>query len=181
MRQPSRRIPQLPKPKPSLMGWLVLTVLATSLLYFAYSMFVAAPWLSAAVVFVLLVTMLISSRTIKRRLAALASQRAGESICEFARSFDTRTIDTRVIRAVYEELQKELHNIHPSFPIRASDFLLEDLLLDPDDLDLTLGPDIAKRTGRSLMYTSENPYFDKVRTVSDLVMFFDAQPRESAT
>ena len=50
-------------------------------------------------------------------------------------------------------------------------------MLDPDDVDLSLAPDIAQRAGRSLDDTSRNPYFAKVHTVKDLVLFFNAQPR----
>ncbi|MBK0114962.1 MULTISPECIES: hypothetical protein [unclassified Delftia] len=43
----------------------------------------------------------------KTRLQALASARNGESICGFARSFDLRSTDPLVVRAVYARLQSE--------------------------------------------------------------------------
>jgi len=114
-------------------------------------------------------------------LVALASERTGESICEFARSFNTREVDTWVIRAVYEQLQEYLAPIQPAFPVRGSDRLVKGLLEDPDDLDLSLINEIAERTGRSLDNAENNPLFGKVLTVEDLVLFFNAQARNSAT
>jgi len=43
----------------------------------------------------------------KTRLQALAAARNGESICGFARSFDLRSTDPLVVRAVYARLQSE--------------------------------------------------------------------------
>ena len=43
-----------------------------------------------------------NKRRTKRHFTELARARAGQSICEFSRSFDTRETDTWVIRAVYE-------------------------------------------------------------------------------
>lgn len=48
------------------------------------------------------------SRREALRLARMAQGRAGESICQFARSIDCRRVDTWVVRAVYEELQRSL-------------------------------------------------------------------------
>jgi hypothetical protein len=62
--------------------------------------------------------------------------------------------------------------------VRASDSLLNDLKNDSDDVeDLLL--DIAERSGRSLDKTENNPYYGKVRTVSDLVFFINAQPAKA--
>ncbi len=71
-------------------------------------------------------------------------------------------------------------HVHPSFPVRASDRLMEDLRLDDDDLDFDLAMQIEQRTGRSLDQTKTNPLLGKVKTVRDLVLFFNAQPRRSA-
>jgi hypothetical protein len=112
------------------------------------------------------------------KLHALASARSGQSICEFTRDFDYRSVDTWIIRAVYEQLQSQLTHIHPAFPIRADDRLKEDLLLDDDDLDLDVAQEVEARTRRRLDGAIGNPYFDKVKTVRDLVLFFQSQPRE---
>ena len=122
-----------------------------------------------------------SVQRIKIDLQTLAASRHGESLCEFARSFDCRVIDTWIIRAVYEELQEELHCYAPDFAIRASDSLEKDLHIEPEDLDLSLAPAISTRTGRTLERIGNNPYWGKVKSVSDLVMFFDKQPHSSPT
>jgi len=110
----------------------------------------------------------------RRHLARLAAQRQGESICQFARAFARRTVDTWVIRAVYESLHGYLGG---QLPIRADDRLQQDLRLDGDDLDLDLLAEMARLSGRSLERTADNPWFDRVTTVRDLVTFLGHQPR----
>ncbi|RQO81616.1 hypothetical protein [Acidovorax sp. FJL06] len=109
------------------------------------------------------------------RLARLAQSRAGESICQFARSIDCRRVDTWVVRAVYEELQGSLSSAEP-VPLRVTDHLQRDLRLDADDLD-DLIVDMAQRARRCLAHTSANPLFGKVATVGELVEFLHVQPR----
>ena len=113
------------------------------------------------------------------KLNRLAEARNRESICTFARAFDARSIDPWVIRAVYEQLQEHLKPTKPPFPLLPTDRLRQDLMLDDDDLDMDLVPDIAARTGRPLSGSAENPYFGKVVTVRDLVEFFCAQPKSA--
>lgn len=113
----------------------------------------------------------------RRHLATLAAQRDGESICQFARSFARREVDTWVVRAVYESLHGYLGG---RLPIRAADRLKQDLRLDADDLDLDLLEQMARLSGRSLERTADNPWFDRVMTVRDLVSFLVHQPRLAA-
>lgn len=115
------------------------------------------------------------SRREALRLARMAQGRAGESICQFARSIDCRRVDTWVVRAVYEELQRSL-SAAVAVPLRLTDTLQSDLRLDADDLD-DLVADMAQRARRSLADTSANPLFGEVTTVGDLVEFLQAQPR----
>jgi hypothetical protein len=117
------------------------------------------------------------SRREERKLRALAFQREGQTICEFARDFEAREVDTWIIRAVYEQLQGQLKHVHPSFPIRADDRLKEDLLLDDDDLDMDLAQEVELRTGISIANPDNNPYFGKVRSVRDFVLFFEHQAK----
>jgi hypothetical protein len=112
----------------------------------------------------------------KARIKKLGESRAGESICEFARSFDAKQVDTWVIRAVYEQLQEYLGG-DPAVPIRASDRLKDDIPIDLEDLEMDLVADIAKRSRRSLNDTKSNPFFGKVKTVEDLVLFLNAQQK----
>lgn len=119
------------------------------------------------------------SRREALRLARMAQSRAGESICQFARSIDCRRVDAWVVRAVYEELQRTL-SVAVAVPLRVTDHLERDLRLDADDLD-DLVADMAQRARRSLADTAANPLFGKVTTVGDLVEFLQAQPRLPAS
>lgn len=104
----------------------------------------------------------------------LCEERRGLCICEFAKEFDAKTVDTWIIRATYEQLQAALPTKH-TVPVKASDNLLDVLKLDEDDLDLDLVEEIAQRTGRSLWNYENNPYYGKVTTARNLVLFFNHQ------
>ncbi|EDX89816.1 hypothetical protein ADG881_1918 [Alcanivorax sp. DG881] len=54
-------------------------------------------------------------------------------------------------------------------------------MLDQDDLDLDLVEEIAQRTSRSFDGYESNPYYGKVTTARNLVLFFNHQARASAT
>ena len=102
----------------------------------------------------------------------MAEERKELSICEFSRSFDTKKIDTWVLRAVYEQLQ----NYVPKIPIKADDLLFELLEIDEEDLEFGLIEEIAQRTGRSIENTESNKFYGNVKTVNDLVNFINEQP-----
>ena len=108
----------------------------------------------------------------RRRLAAA---RDGESICEFARSFDRKT-DTWILRAVYEEVSRYFSVDGRPLPIRRTDRCEKDLKIDPEDLN-DLASDVAFRAQRSLNGSEKNPLYNKVQTVGDLVAFFEHQPK----
>jgi hypothetical protein len=133
----------------------------------------------ASVAFIALVigVSVVSNRNDRVHLRELAAARSGESICSFAREVGCRNVDTWIVRAAYEEIQGYLAPLLPQFPVRCSDRLVEDLRIDPDDLDEELAIDIAERTSRNMRDTEANAYFGKVRTVRDLIMFFQAQPK----
>jgi hypothetical protein len=178
MRIASRHMPKY-KAKSRKAAWLFLAMLVSCMAYVAFAepvvVLVGAALIGAALLY--------ARGEIKRDahlLRALAEVRHGESICEFARNFDPRTVDTWIVRAVYEQLQDQLKSRHPRFPLRASDRLKQDLLLDDDDLDLDIAEMVEQRTGRSLERIEENPLFGKVETARDLVLFFNAQPMRSA-
>lgn len=108
-----------------------------------------------------------------RRVRQLSASRAGETICQLARSFDCRRTDTWVLRAVYEELQAHI-DPYP-FPIHADD-ALDELMIDREDLDMQIVWSIAGRARRSMENAERNPFYRKVVTVRDLVGFFVHQP-----
>ena len=101
--------------------------------------------------------------------ARIANARSNESICDFARTFDCRIIDTWIIRATFEELSH-------SYPVRPDDNLANDLGIVDQDLDYSLEA-IAERAGRSIDETGPNSMYYKVVTVRDLVMFLQNQPK----
>lgn len=184
MKTPSRRMPQyqitpLHPAKRLIMSVLVTASVLLGVIYLAYLGPIKLILVASIGIAICLYTRH-EFRQTRQHLNALAVSRHNESLCEFARSFDCRTIDTWVIRAVYEEVQEELQGYFPDFPIRADDHLEKDLHIDPDDLDLALAPAISARTGRVLQRTEDNPYWSKVRSVADLVMFFNAQAHLSS-
>jgi len=122
----------------------------------------------AAIVVFCLAQSLADRNRIQRNLEL----RQVESLCSFVRGFNYRTIDTWILRAAYEQVQPLV-----GFPIRKTDNLRQDLKLDAEDID-DIGEEIAQRTSRQLTDTEMNPYFDRVNTVEDLVLFFSHQPRK---
>lgn len=172
-RLPSRRMAR--KTKQSFVP--LAGFLSTVTVGFGYFVYASSPWVvgvTSALVCAFCVWSSVLNRREKHRLQTLASARQGESICDFARSFDTRRTDTWIIRAVYQELQPFFRPVVP-FPIRATDSLLDISHLDHDDVD-DLIAEVALRAGRSIEQTECNPYYGKVRTISDAVHFVNAQP-----
>lgn len=105
----------------------------------------------------------------RRQDVQQAEHRSGESICSFARSFDCCAIDTWIIRGVYEEFSW-------SYPIRPEDSFREDLHIDDEDYEDSVVA-IAERIGRSLEDMENNPMNGKIKTVRDLVLFLQYQPK----
>jgi hypothetical protein len=154
-----------------------LTVLVVFVGAYGYALWYH-PYIIGVVSVVTLAIGVRNKRRWRRHLADLAEARKGESICEFSRAFDARNTDTWVIRAVYEQIQQQLRWVYADFPVRATDRLIEDLGLDPDDIDMDVISDVAGRTGRSLRHAQANPFCGRMQTVQDLVAFFCAQDRK---
>lgn len=178
MRLPSRFFPPRAQARLGWLGTLVLIILLTGFAYFIYSSSTTVRLIVAAIGCYIGASTVVIHRREKRRFELLSESRNGESICVFAKSFDTRTTDTWVIRAVHQELQAVLHTYAPDFPVRASDLIFEDLGLDSDDLEELLR-DVAKRSGRLLDASEKNPYYGSVNTVMDVVLFTNAQPKSA--
>lgn len=137
------------------------------------------PLVTAACIVSFVILFWLHRRSIRNHLQTIAASREGESICTFARASDYRSMDTWIVRAVYEEIQECLAPECSRFPLRWTDRLKEDLRIDPDVLDEELVIDIAERVGRDLRSTETNPLVGKVETVRDLVLFFQAQPKSA--
>ncbi len=112
-----------------------------------------------------------------RRVRKTASERRGANICEYARSFEYRKVDTKIMRAVWNELQEYLQPITKEpYPIYTDDSLEKTCYIDPDDID-DIYLAVADELGISTEDPEINPYWDKVNTVKDLVLFLNNQPR----
>jgi len=112
----------------------------------------------------------------KKAFQKLMFPRSGENICTFRKAFAVRQVDPWIIRAVHEEVSGFIENGKTKVSIRASDRLLEDLQIDPMDLE-DIAETIATRAGYDLADYQKNPFYEKLQTVGDLVMFFAHQRR----
>lgn len=115
-----------------------------------------------------------------RRMKKIAVERGEPNICEYARSFDYREIDTKILREVWNELQKCLGKLEGKpFPIKADDMFKATYNLDPDDLDEVYWA-VADKLGIDTENPENNPYWNKVTSVKNLVLFLHNQPRLKA-
>lgn len=110
------------------------------------------------------------------RFRRLARQRAGLSICQFARSFNYRHVDTNIIRAAYEEFQRWAGPGAKDFPVMASDDIGKLYGVDGEDLD-DVAEELAVKTGRRWADLESNPLYGQVTTVGDLVLFLNRQTK----
>ena len=172
-----RRLQMKSERRMSIIGWLVFTAFVGFCLCVVHH--ITGSWIgTGAVVGVLSLICWRASVVRSQGLRELAATRPSESICDFARSFDRRTIDTVLMRSVYEAVQEQMGG--PPVPLRAEDRLLEDLDLDSDDLD-EIAVDAARLARRSLDATDSNPLYGRVSTLQDLVDFLHHQPASPTT
>jgi hypothetical protein len=136
---------------------------------------VAGTLLVIAGVVVLIIGARVSWRT---KLRELREGRTGDPLCNFARAFDARQVDTWIIRAVWDSLQFYVARRGHPFPLLPGDRIVDDLGIDPKDLEDTAMA-VAKRTGHSADEFETNPLFGTVESVGDLVLFVNHQPRVS--
>ncbi|MEL7170044.1 MAG: hypothetical protein AAGN64_11915, partial [Bacteroidota bacterium] len=78
---------------------------------------------------------LIAERNTRKHFARLTRGRQDDSICTFARSFDRRTTDPWIVRAVWDDVQQYMREGDTLFPLRSSDRLVKDLCIHPEDVD----------------------------------------------
>ena len=165
------------KEKPtSPLGWVFLVALACLLLWLIWSF----PYLLLFIPLFVLFD-LWDKKKRKKHFSKLLEGRENDSICTFSRHFECREIDTWVIRAVYEQLQSYMNSEKENFPIRVTDNVFEDLMIDDEDFEYDLVEDIAQRTGRSLKNAERNSFYGKANIVENLVYFFNEQPKTNAT
>lgn len=145
-------------------GWLVIDYLRTGN-PFIWLLALISVWLTVA-------TRQDNLKTVaKRRI--MADEREGLGICQFAREFAPGTVDSWVIRAVWNTLQD---SVAQQLPLKADDKLEDDLNLACDEYELEeLMEEIAIRCGHELTGIEDNPFLPIV-TVRDLVLALNAQP-----
>jgi len=180
MRVPSRYMPSYEETltwKSQWIGYFFITLFVSGLGYSIWD----EPWLGfflLLAIFAVYILSLISPNIIEElNIEKLETERKDEDIGTFARSLDYRNIDTWVIRAVYEEIPSEFGFKERDILIRASDNLENDLQLDDEDL-FYISNRVVARVGLSDKDWEKNPYYDKVETVEDMILFFNAQPKE---
>ena len=176
MKKASRYMPKYKPKKASKPALAALSAIALGVVVYE-PIFLAV---IAGIILLVMVWSKIEQPKVEKYFLDLCRDRDELSICEFAREFDPKIVDTWIIRAVYEQLQVALPT-ERKVPIKASDKLFETLMLDEDDLDLDLTEEIAQRTGRTLESYEINPYYGKVTTARNLVLFFNHQARANAT
>ena len=112
-----------------------------------------------------------------RKMKQIAIKRGNPDICAYARSFDCKNVDTKIIREVFEQIQKWAgkYNDIP-FPVQAEDHFDDLYCIDPDDLN-EIYIEIAEKLNISTENIENNPYWNQIETVKDLVLFLDNQPR----
>src|SRR5262249_32026675 len=122
MRTFSRWMPPEPHSEPSALAWCILIPI------------IAVCW----------PFMIVGHLAIKRHLRRLASERISEHIGTFARAFNRRSepFDPWVVRATWDALSPYVVLDGASVPLRPTDRLLEDLCIDPDDIE-ELIPEVA--------------------------------------
>ncbi|HHJ2792477.1 TPA: hypothetical protein ACQIW6_001857, partial [Escherichia coli] len=147
-------------------SWLILSFVRTGNTFIF--------WLTLFIGYLIAIAKQEKIKLIEKR-QIMADKRQGLSICQFARQFSPHTVDTWVIRAVWNTLQGNGYIDYP-LPLKASDKLDDDLDLvnDADELE-ELVEDIAARCGRDLRGIEDNPFLP-ITTVGSLVSVLNAQP-----
>jgi hypothetical protein len=106
----------------------------------------------------LLVTFGIASASYYRKMKQIAIRRENPDICTYARSFDYRAVDTKIIHEVFEQIQEWVgkYNGIP-FPVQAEDHFNDLYCIDLGDLD-EIYIKIAKKLNISTENAKNNPY-----------------------
>jgi hypothetical protein len=152
----------------TVLGWIIFVgMLACLVLGFSASS--AARWIFG-VIFALSMVLLIMNR---RQIGLLRDEKNRESWCSFVGALPSGAYDVWIVRAVYEELSREMN-----VPLHPSDDVRRFWGFDGDDLD-DIAFRIAPRAHRSMDDAQNNPMYDRVVTAADIITFFEYQPKLS--
>ncbi len=190
MRTPSRFLFSAPQARLNATGWLVIAVLCAGLLYGFYRMVAAfiidgdpLIFFISALVAWLMIASIRGNRQWCAHFRTLARQRRDHSICDFARSFDAREVDTWVIRAAWNVLSESINRDGPegfTVPIFADDRLADEFMLEDDEDLLDTLEEMAHRAGRSTELLGTEGFSGPVITVRDAVLLLNALPMTEA-
>jgi len=169
MKTLSRHMPPLERGKMTIPGWIFLGALAAGaivfVIHFPYSLIPIA---------LLVITCVASDRAYLTRLRVHTAGREPD-LCAFARAFDRRMIDPRLIRATWDEITDYLKGVRDPFPLKPTDRIVADLEIDLEDME-EIVIRIADRAGYSLKEYEKNPRYKNMQTIGDLVLFLNEQP-----
>src|SRR5437879_6191302 len=114
----------------------------------------------------------------RRHLRWLTADTIDEDIGSFARGVNRRSepFDSWVVRATWDALVPYVMLDGRCIPVRPADRLVDDLGVDPDDIDFDLIPEVAARSRHSLDHPESNPHYGKIETLGDFVKFMTKQP-----
>jgi hypothetical protein len=175
LRKPSRYMPPAPTSgwgDLRLRDWLALVGVVA---FLAWLLFWDDIWFGILMSLYLSCLYLWAAVSSRRYESRMRNTRNSDSIRTFAKSFDFRSVDTWVIRAVYEGFQTQV-----SFPIRPDDHISDDLWLDDEDIEADFVRGMAFRCRRSLDDPKSNPHYPLDHTLRNLVHFLDAQPIQAS-
>jgi hypothetical protein len=111
------------------------------------------------------------------RIKRIGEERGEANICKFVRDFDYKSIDSKIIREVWNEVQDTLgHSAKNPFPIESEDLLETKYGIVEEDLDEIYWA-VADKLGIETDNVEENPYFKKEITIKNLVLLLANQPR----
>src|SRR5688500_1243385 len=99
-RIPSNRMPAFVPRRMGVIGWILVGLVGAGLIFVG----IWEPWIALVIGLVILLAAGISwplSLSENHRQQRMQADRQAESLCTFARSFDCRTTDTWIVRAVY--------------------------------------------------------------------------------
>jgi len=99
-------------------------------------------------------------------LHRLASVRGKPDICQFARSFPRGRVDTRIMRSVWNALQKDIGNIKDGgFPVNGDDRFRETLRMTDEDIE-EIYIKVTTELGITIGTPQTNPYWNNKRVVT---------------
>ncbi|POP45930.1 hypothetical protein CHU32_09005 [Superficieibacter electus] len=190
MKTPSRFLFSPRPARVTPVGWLILVGLSGAALYWIYRMIVGfmhdgEPFIfffSAFLAWFIVFTVQ-DNRQLMAQHRALADARRGKSICDFARSFNLREVDTWVIRAVWNVLSESVNREGPDgfiIPIFVDDRLADEFMLEDEDDLLDTLEDMAFRAGRSTELLGTDGFSGPLVTVRDAVLLLNALPMTGA-